>query len=122
MDLGKRILLVEDDPTIEAGVMKLLATHGYQVDCARDGHEALVKAREIIPSLIVLDAILPKMSGFQVARLLKFDEKSKGIPILMLTVLSRQADRERGKAVGVDLYLSKPFTDEALLSAIKQFA
>ena len=101
-------------------MVSLLEAKGYSVRVAQDGHEALVKAREKMPELIVLDAVLPKMDGFQVARLLKFDSKSGKVPILMLTVLSRSADRERGKEVGVDRYLTKPFTDEEILLAIHE--
>lgn len=114
------VLIVEDDATIATHLVSLLEKKGYRVHVAQDGHEALLKARETLPGLIILDAVLPKMDGFQVARLLKFDAKSKTIPILMLTVLARSADRERGKEVGVDRYLTKPFSDEEILLAIHE--
>ena len=117
---GKRILLVEDDPNLSIQIRDFLTAKGYQVEVAMDGNEAVRKAREYLPQLIVLDALLPKMSGFQVARLLKFDEKSKGIPIVMLTVLRRPADQEKAKSVGVNLFLTKPFSEELLLKSIQQ--
>ena len=90
------------------------------MEVAIDGNEAVRKAREGTPHLILLDALLPKMSGFQVARLLKFDDKSKEIPIVMLTVLRRPADQEKAKSVGVNLFLTKPFSEELLLKSIEQ--
>jgi DNA-binding response OmpR family regulator len=116
----KRILLVEDDADLSTQIQSFLTTKGYQVEVAIDGNEAVRKAREAAPQLILLDALLPKMSGFQVARLLKFDEKSKEIPILMLTVLRRPADQEKAKSVGVNLFLTKPFSEELLLKSIEQ--
>ncbi len=115
----KRILLVEDDPQAAGEIRQMLSQKGYEVEVASDGYEALAKTRQISPHLIILDAVLPKMNGFQVARLLKFDPKFKEVPILMLTVLSRPEDRQRGEKVGVDAYLTKPFTTEALLQAIQ---
>lgn len=116
----KRILLVEDDTELAAQIKQFLVSQGYEVDCVVDGHEAINRVRKAPPQFIILDALIPKMSGFQCARLLKFDEKLKKIPILMLTVLSRPADREKSKAVGVDLFLTKPFSQEGLLKAIQQ--
>ena len=113
--------MVEDDADQQKKIGDLLKEHHYEVEIAQDGSEALTQVRKAAPGLILLDAILPKMNGFQVARLLKFDEKTKGIPIVMLTVLNRPADQEKGKEVGVDLYLLKPFTEQGLLDAIRKF-
>ena len=121
MESPKRVLLVEDDADQQKKIGDLLKEHHYEVEIAQDGSEALTQVRKAAPGLILLDAILPKMNGFQVARLLKFDEKTKGIPIVMLTVLNRPADQEKGKEVGVDLYLLKPFTEQGLLDAIRKF-
>jgi len=97
----------------------ILGGQGYQVDYASDGNQALSKIRLTCPDLVILDAVLPKFSGFQVARLIKFDPNFGKLPILMLTVLDRPADKERAKLVGVDRYLTKPFSDDALLGAVK---
>lgn len=120
MPVPKRILLVEDEAECVRRVEGFLSAKGYEVQVVTNGHEALQKAREISPSLIILDVVLPKMSGYQVARLLKFDEKFKGIPILMLTVLDQPLDKEKAKAVGVDLYLTKPVADDELLKAVEK--
>ena len=98
----------------------LLGGKGYQVDHASDGNEALAKIRSSVPDLVILDAVLPKSSGFQIARLIKFDPRFSKVLILMLTVLDQPVDKERAKAVGIDLYLTKPFMDENLLEAVKK--
>jgi DNA-binding response OmpR family regulator len=83
-----------------------LEASGYEVIEAADGASGLEKARNMNPDLIILDIMLPKMDGYKVARLLKFDEKHRSIPIIMLTARSQQADRETGMAVGCDAYLT----------------
>lgn len=117
----KRILLIDDEEEFRFRIQKFLFNTGFKVDTAANGYEALRKARSNPPDLIVLDVILPKMSGLQVARLLKFDEKFKKIPIIMMSILDQPVDRAQGKAVGVSFYLPKPFTDEELLSAVRKF-
>ena len=77
------------------------------------------KARLLTPNLIILDVVLPKMSGMQVARLLRFDARFKEIPILLVTVLDQPAQKEQGKSVGAALYLTKPFLDQDLLKAVR---
>lgn len=116
----RQILVVEDDAELARRVGTLLETQGYSVERARDGSEALVKFREKRPDLVILDAVMPKLSGFHVARLLKFDPQFKDVPILMITILARPEDKERGEHVGVDLYLTKPFSDEGLLEHIRK--
>lgn len=115
-----RILIADDDPDLSDRIGLFLGAQGYQVDHASDGQEALSKIRSTPPHLVILDAVLPKLSGFQIARLLKFDPHFSKLLIVMMTVLDQPSDKERAKAVGVDLYLTKPFTDNALLQAIKK--
>ncbi len=118
MDEKKRILLVEDEPDFRAGVKMRLESRGYEVIEAEDGKTGLDKARSIAPDLIILDVMLPKMDGYQVARFLKFDAKYKSIPILMLTARTQKSDKDTGLSVGVDAYLTKPFKSEELMEAI----
>jgi len=119
MDQAKRILIVEDDETLCKRLARLLKDKGYQVDITGSGHEALTKARTGKVDLMLLDAMLPKMDGFKVARMLKFDQKTKDIRIVMMTILNRSVDEERGKSVGVDFYLIKPFEQNQLLQSIQ---
>ncbi len=115
-----RILIADDDPDLSDRLGLFLGGQGYQVDHASGGQEALSKIRSTQPNLVILDAVLPKISGFQIARLIKFDAHFSKLPIVMLTVLNQPADKERAKAVGIDLYLTKPFTDDTLLEAVKK--
>jgi DNA-binding response OmpR family regulator len=100
-------------------VVRFLNGLNYRVTLARDGMEGLNLARQISPDLIILDLNLPKLNGFAVCRLLKFDDQFKHIPIIMWTWRETKQDREMGKDVGADFYLPKPFSIEALREAIE---
>ena len=114
----KKILLVEDEPEFRLGVRTRLEANGYEVIEAEDGAKGLELARNGEPDLIILDLMLPKMDGYKVARLLKFDEKRRQIPIVMLTARSQQQDKDTGLAVGADAYMTKPFKSEELLETM----
>jgi DNA-binding response OmpR family regulator len=117
---GKKILIVEDEPEI-ANVLKMrLEANNYQILLAEDGVEGLNKARTEKPDLIVLDIRLPKLDGFKVSRMLKFDEKYAKIPIIMLTARVQQADVEQGMDAGANAYMTKPYKAEDLLAKIKE--
>ena len=114
----KKILIVEDEPEFREGVKIRLEANGYEVMEAGDGAKGLEMARGSGPDLIILDLMLPKLDGYKVARLLKFDEKYRKIPIIMLTARSQQTDKDTGLSVGVDAYLTKPFKSQELLETI----
>jgi len=115
------ILLVEDSPTVQYIVARLLVNQGYEVITARDGEEALRVAHEKLPNLLILDVILPKMNGFQVCRALKSAADTAHIPVIMLTAKWKDSDRQWGMEQGADAYLIKPFEDQALFELISQF-
>lgn len=117
----KKILVVEDELDMLMAIKLRLETSGYEVITATDGLEGLNKARRFKPDLIILDIMLPKMNGFKVARFLKFDEVYKKIPIVMLTALSSEQDRNIGAETGGDAYITKPFEPEQLLNTICRF-
>ncbi|MCX6993038.1 MAG: response regulator [Kiritimatiellaeota bacterium] len=114
----KRILVVDDDKISRIMLRKQLETNGYEVDEAEDGTVGLEKARNTTPDLIILDVMMPKIDGYKVARLLKFDQKHMNIPIVLLTARFQQADRETGMEVGGDAYLAKPFAPEEMLTIV----
>ncbi|MFC1498788.1 response regulator transcription factor [Verrucomicrobiota bacterium] len=116
----KKILLVEDEPEFRQGVRMRLEANGYEVIEAEDGAVGLETARNQSPDLVILDLMLPKMEGYQVARLLKFDEKHRKIPIIMLTARSQQDDKDTGLAVGANAYMTKPFKADELLETISR--
>ena len=118
MSSAKKILLVEDEPEFRMALRIRLEANGYEVIEAEDGVTGLDMARNQSPHLIVLDIMLPKMDGYKVARLLKFDEKYRNIPIVMLTARSQQNDRETGLTVGSDAYVTKPYKPQEMLDII----
>lgn len=117
---SKTLLLVDDDDELALALKVRLESVGYRVLVAHDGVEALQKSRTEHPTLIVLDLMLPKLNGYEVCRLLKFDQKFKHIPVILLTARVRQEDRELGYAVGADAYITKPFHGTTLLETIEE--
>ncbi|MDF1543093.1 MAG: response regulator [Anaerosomatales bacterium] len=113
-----RILAVDDSPTILAMLEEILVSAGYEVLTAEDGAEALESARNGKPDLILLDVMLPKLDGYRVCRLLKFDQKYKAIPIIMLTAKAEEQSMATGLRTGADQYLTKPVEPERLLEAV----
>ncbi len=117
---GKKILVVEDDALIRELDRINLEAAGFEVVLATDGFQGLEMARTENPALIVLDIMLPKMDGFKVCRILKFDDKYKHIPIIMLTARIQEVDKETGFKTGADGYMTKPFEPEELIKKINQ--
>lgn len=115
----KKILIVDDEHDILETLSFVLEQEGYECCTALNGIDGLNKARSENPSLILLDIMLPKMNGYKVARLLKFDEKYRHIPIVMLTAKTRDADRVQGIETGADAYVTKPFDINNLLEIIR---
>lgn len=117
----KRILLVEDEKDLVYAVTLQLEASNYEVIPAYDGKEALDKARKVKPDLIILDLMLPKIDGYKVCRMLKFDQKYRKIPIIMFTARAQESDKKLGEEVGADAYITKPFEPQVLLKKIKEF-
>ena len=115
----KKILVVDDETQMVEMLKMRLEASNYTVTTASDGMEGLSKAKSDNPDLIILDLMLPKLDGYQVCRMLKFDKTLAKIPIIMLTALGEREDREWGKKVKADSYLTKPFDTEELLEKIK---
>ena len=116
----KKILLVDDEEDLVAALSVRLEASGFEVLVAKDGLEALKKSRADDPDLIVLDLMLPKMDGYKVARLLKFDKRYSHIPILILTARGQDSDREMSRKVGADDYMVKPFASSELIDRLNK--
>ena len=112
---SERILVVDDEPDIVALVVYHLAKAGYRVSSAASGPDALAIARRDRPSLVVLDLMLPEMSGFEVLAKIREDDQTAGIAVLMLTARKDEPDRIRGLELGADDYLTKPFSPQELV-------
>ena len=112
---GERVLVVDDEPDIVALVVYHLAKAGYRVSSASSGPDALQLAARDRPALVVLDLMLPGMSGFDVIRRLREDERMAKVAVLMLTARKEEPDRIRGLQLGADDYLTKPFSPQELV-------
>jgi len=114
----KKILIVDDEPAIREMVVFALERVGFDVIEAGDAQEALTRIADQSPSLILLDWMLPDVSGVDLARRLKRDEVAQRIPIIMLTARSEENDKIRGLEVGADDYITKPFSPRELVARI----
>ena len=113
------ILIVDDNETNRDILMARLGPQGYDLKQAADGEEALAAARELLPDLILLDIMMPHMSGFQVCKKLKGDAKTRDIQILMVTALHELGDIERATECGTDDFVSKPVNKLELQTRVK---
>ena len=114
----KKILLVDDEQDIVETLKFVLEGEGYTYFCAYNGEDGLKLAKEIVPDLMVLDVMMPKINGFKISRLLKYDAKYKNIPIIMLTARSQDSDKQIGEETGADVYITKPFDLDEVVSTV----
>lgn len=117
----KKILIVDDEADIIEILQFVLEAQGFECITALDGEEGLKLARESNPDLIILDVMMPKMNGYKICRLLKFDEKYKNIPIFMITARSQDKDKEIGEETGADEYITKPFQVDYVIEKVKSY-
>lgn len=113
-----RILVVDDEEDLGRILKFALMAAGHEVLLALDGAEGLKLAREGAPDLILLDLMLPKIDGYKVCRMLKFDERYKSIPIVILSARTQEADKEMARDTGADLFITKPYNLEEILRTI----
>ena len=117
----KKILVVDDEVDLVETVRFPLEMEGFDVLVSYNGEDALNQARKENPDLIILDLMLPKLDGYKVCRLLKFDERYKHIPILMLTAKIQEKDKTLGMETGADEYITKPFEMDYLMEKVKAY-
>ena len=116
----KKILIADDNEFVREALTSILEDEGYALWIAKDGAEALSQVREISPDILILDVMMPKISGYDVCRSIKNDPDLKKTIIIMLSAKSQVDDHERGKEVGADEYIAKPFNPSDLLARIKK--
>ena len=114
-----RILVVDDSSTIRRSAETMLTAEGYDVVTAENGFEALSMVARHNPDLIFVDIMMPRLDGYQTCALIKKNGKHKATPVIMLSSKDSLFDRARGRMVGSDEYLTKPFTKESLLRAVE---
>ncbi|HEY9099187.1 MAG TPA: Hpt domain-containing protein [Thiobacillus sp.] len=114
------VLVVDDSLTVRKITTRLLTREGFRVDSAKDGVDALEKMNDLIPDVVLLDVEMPRMDGFELARVMRSDARLKSVPIIMIT--SRTADKHRNHAmeIGVNVYLGKPYQEQQLLDNIAE--
>ncbi len=117
----KKILIVDDEQDIVESLKFVLETADYTCYCAYNGEDGLRLAKELVPDLIILDVMMPKINGYKISRLLKFDKKYKDIPILMVTARSQEEDKLIGEETGADEYITKPFEMEDVVNRVNKY-
>jgi DNA-binding response OmpR family regulator len=115
-----RILVVEDDPVILRLLEVNLGLEGFEVETAARGEEALEMAKKAPPALILLDVMMPGLSGWEVARKLKDESSTAEVPVILLSARAQEEDRRRGQELGVEAYVTKPFDPSELAEMIRR--
>jgi twitching motility two-component system response regulator PilH len=116
-----RILIVDDSPTETFRFKEILIKHGYEVLDASNGADGVTLAESALPDLILMDVVMPGVNGFQATRQITRAEKTKHIPIIIVSTKDQATDRVWGKRQGARDYLTKPVEEEALIEVIKQY-
>ena len=116
--MKKKILIIEDDTIMRENTAEIIELAGFDVSTAADGKEGVIKAREVIPDLIICDVMMPKLDGHGVLHILSQDENLRSVPFIFVTAKTEKADIRKGMALGADDYITKPFDDMELIEAI----
>ena len=119
---GLRVMVIDDSKTIRRTAETLLKKVGCDVITAVDGFDALAKIADTHPSIIFVDIMMPRLDGYQTCALIKKNQRFRVTPVIMLSSKDGLFDRARGRMVGSDQYLTKPFTKDSLLQAVADFA
>jgi len=117
--MANTILIVDDEPNIVISIEYLMKRAGYEVAVAYDGQQAMDYLAENIPSLVILDVMMPNKNGFEVCEEVRADNRFVDMPILMLTAKGREAEMNKGLSLGADAYISKPFSTHELVERVK---
>ncbi|ABG32367.1 response regulator [Roseobacter denitrificans] len=117
--MSKHVLLVEDELNIIEAIRFLLTREGFQVDTHSNGADASETIRALQPDLVVLDVMLPGKSGFDILEELRADDATADLPVLMLTARGQSRDREMAEKAGVSRFMTKPFSNAEVLTAVR---
>lgn len=118
---GMKVLVVDDSNTIRRSAEIFLKQGGHEVLLAEDGFDALAKINDYEPDLVFCDILMPRLDGYQTCAIIKRNQRFAGIPVVMLSSKDGVFDKARGRMVGSEEYLTKPFTKDQLLQAVQQF-
>jgi len=117
--MSKKVLIVDDEPNIVAALEFLLEKQGYQVRVAANGEDALEQLDAFGPDLVLLDVMVPKLSGYEVCQRMRAEPKWRNIKIVMLSARGREVEISKGMSLGADLYVTKPFSSADLVATIR---
>lgn len=117
--MASRILIVDDEPNIVISLEYLMKREGWETAVAADGEAALAALEKVLPDLVILDVMLPRMNGFEVCRRIRADLRWRSLRILMLTAKGRETEVEKGLGLGADAYVTKPFSTKDLVAQIR---
>ena len=120
MSEALRILVIEDEDTLRERIIRMLAFEGYQATGAADGREGVELAWKDPPDLVICDLLMPGINGFGVCRALRDDPRTADVPLIVLSALGAQSDRERTHGLGANAYVTKPFRAPVLMAAIRR--
>lgn len=118
---GMKVLVVDDSNTIRRSAEIFLKQGGHEVLLAEDGFDALAKINDYQPDIVFCDILMPRLDGYQTCAIIKRNPRFAGIPVVMLSSKDGVFDKARGRMVGSEEYLTKPFTKDQLLQAVQQF-
>jgi twitching motility two-component system response regulator PilG len=119
---GAKVLVIDDSNTIRRSAEIFLRQGGHEVVLAEDGFDALAKVNDHLPQLIFCDILMPRLDGYQTCAIIKRNPRFAHVPVIMLSSKDGLFDKARGRMVGSEEYLTKPFTKEQLLRAVEQFS
>jgi len=118
--MTKSVLIVDDESYIVKSLSFVMKNAGFETCSAGDGEEALQKLDEMVPDLVILDVMMPKLDGFEVCKAIRGNPAWSSIKIIMLTAKGRDSEREKGLALGADDYLTKPFSTRDILKRVQE--
>jgi twitching motility two-component system response regulator PilH len=117
--MTRHILIVEDSQIDRSRLEKVLAANGFQVSLAENGEQALAAVKRARPDAILMDVNMPGMDGFAATRALRGDAETKDIPVVLVTAKDQKADKAWGQMLGAKGYITKPYTDEQILTQVR---
>ena len=115
-----RVLLIEDEPNIIEAIRFILSREGWRVDTCSDGGNALAAVRNRNPDLVILDVMLPNRSGYDILSDMRADEAMRDIPVMMLTARGQKKDKELADRLGVNKFMTKPFSNAEMLASARE--
>ncbi len=114
--MGQHVLLIEDEPNIAEAIRFVLQRDGWRVSVLTDGSAAMAEVKRLSPDLVILDLMLPGMSGLEIVTLLRAKTETQSLPVMMLTAKGLARDREAATRAGVSLFMTKPFANSEIVS------